>query len=140
MEFKFAGYRIQIAKEYKIDGTMPKIYNAEGRLLETYFIKNRHSQHAPFGHEGKYFFWDRYNYGLDTHFYGPESMTKTLGNPQVKYGMLTESRIIMPNDYEIFHKHKGLEKEFRYIFTYDEQILQENENARFYPVAAGIMT
>ena len=138
MEFKFAGYRIQIAKEYKIDGTMPKIYNAEGRLLETYFIKNRHSQHAPFGHEGKYFFWDRYNYGLDTHFYGPESMTKTLGNPQVKYGMLTESRIIMPNDYEIFHKHKGLEKEFRYIFTYDEQILQENENARFYPVAAGI--
>lgn len=138
MEFKFAGYRIQIAKEYKIDGTMPKIYNAEGRLLETYFIKNRHSQHAPFGHEGKYFFWDRYNYGLDTHFYGPESMTKTLGNPKVKYGMLTESRIIMPNDYEIFHKHKGLEKEFRYIFTYDEQILQENENARFYPVAAGI--
>ena len=39
MEFRFAGYRIQIAKEYKIDGTMPRIYNEEGRLLETYFIK-----------------------------------------------------------------------------------------------------
>lgn len=138
MEFKFAGYRIQIAKEYKIDGRTPKIYNAEGNLLETYFIKNRHSQHAPFGHEGKYFFWDRYNYGLDTHFYGAESMTKPLGNPQVKYGMLTESRIIAPKDYEIFHKHKGLEKEFRYIFTYDDRILNEVENARFYPVAAGI--
>lgn len=138
MEFRFAGYRIQVAKEYKIDGTMPKIYNAEGRLLETYFIKNRHSQHAPFGHEGKYFFWDRYNYGLDTHFYGPESMTKTLGNPQIKYGMLTESRTIVPQDYEVFHRHKGLEKEFKYIFTYDEKILNEIENARFYPVAAGI--
>lgn len=55
MEFRLAGYRIQVAKEYEIDGTMPKIYNAEGGLLETYFIKNRHSRHAPFGHEGKYF-------------------------------------------------------------------------------------
>ena len=44
MEFTFGGYRIQIAREYKIDGTMPKIYNAQGRPLETYFIKNRHSR------------------------------------------------------------------------------------------------
>lgn len=138
MEFRVGGYRVQIAKEYKIDGTMPKIYNAEGQLLETYFIKNRHSRHAPFGHEGRYFFWDRYNYGLDTHFYGPESMAKPLGKPSVKYGMLTESRTIVPQDYEVFHKHKGLEKDFRYVFTYDEKILNEIENARFYPVAAGI--
>lgn len=138
MEIRLGGYRIQVAREYHITNTMPKIYNAEGRLLETYFIKNRHSQHAPFGHEGKYFFWDRYNYGLDTHFYGPESMIRPLGKPLVKYGMLTESRVIVPKDYEIFHKHKGLEKEFRYIFTYDEKILNEVENARFYPIAAGI--
>lgn len=138
MEFRVGGRRIQIEKEYQIDGTMPKIYNAEGRLLETYFIKNRHSRHAPFGHEGKYFFWDRYNYGLPTHFYGPESMTKPLGKPTVKYGMLTESRTIAPQDYEVFRKHKGLEQDFRYIFTYDEKILNEIENARFYPVAAGI--
>ena len=138
MEWKLFNYRIQIAKEHPITNTMPKIYNAEGQLLETYFIKNRHSQHAPFGHEGKYFFWDRYNYGLDTHFYGPEAMPHTLGNPVVKYGMLTESRVIVPKDYEVFHRHRGLEKEFRYIFTYDEKILNEVENARFYPVAAGI--
>lgn len=138
MEFKLGSYRIQISKEYHITNTMPNIYNQEGQLLETYFIKNRHSQHAPFGHEGKYFFWDRYNYGLDTHFYGPESMPKTLGKPLVKYGMLTESRIIVPQDYKVFHKHKGLEKEFKYIFTYDEQILNAVENARFYPIAAGI--
>lgn len=138
MEFKLGGYRIQIARDYEIDGTMPKIYNDKGQQLETYFIKNRHSQHAPFGHEGKYFFWDRYNYGLDTHFYGPESMSKPIGNPLVKYGMLTESRTIVPQDYEVFHKHKGLEKDFRYIFSYDERILNEIENARFYPVAAGI--
>ena len=138
MELRLGKYRIQIEREYDIDGTMPKIYNAEGHPLETYFIKNRHSRHAPFGHEGKYFFWDRYNYGLDTHFYGPEAMTGTLGKPAVKYGMLTESRTIVPKDYEVFHRNRGLEKEFRYIFTYDDRILNEIENARFYPVAAGI--
>ena len=138
MEFRIGSYRIQIAREYAIDGTMPRIYNAEGQPLETYFIKNRHSRHAPFGHEGRYFFWDRYNYGLDTHFYGPESMAHPLGKPSVKYGMLTESRTIVPQDYEIFHKHRGLEREFCYIFTYDERILNEIDNARFYPIAAGI--
>lgn len=138
MEFKIGRYKFQIARDYQITNTMPKIYNVDGKLLETYFIRNRHSQHAPFGHEGKYFFWDRYNYGLDTHFYGAEEMLHTLGNPVVKYGMLTESRVIVPKDYEVFHKHRGLEKEFRYIFTYDEKILNEIENARFYPIAAGI--
>ena len=138
MELRLGKYRIQIEREYDIDGTTPKIYNAEGHPLETYFIKNRHSRHAPFGHEGKYFFWDRYNYGLDTHFYGPEAMTGTLGKPAVKYGMLTESRTIVPKDYEVFHRNRGLEKDFRYIFTYDDRILNEIENARFYPVAAGI--
>ena len=138
MELRLGKYRIQIEREYDIDGTMPKIYNAEGHPLETDFIKNRHSRHAPFGHEGKHFFWDRYNYGLDTHFYGPEAMTGTLGKPAVKYGMLTESRTIVPKDYEVFHRNRGLEKDFRYIFTYDDRILNEIENARFYPVAAGI--
>lgn len=138
MEFRIGSYRLQFGRDYHIDGTMPRIYNAEGRLLETYFIHNRHSRHAPYGHEGKYFFWDRYNYGLDTHFYGAEEMLHTLGSPNVQYGMLTESRIIVPKDYEVFHKHKGLEREFKYIFTYDEVILNELENARFYPIAAGI--
>ena len=138
MEFKIGRYKLQIARDYHITNTMPQIYNADGSLLETYFIRNRHSQHAPFGHEGKYFFWDRYNYGLDTHFYGGREMPHTLGKPVVKYGMLTESRVIAPKDYEVFYKHKGLEKEFRYIFTYDEKILNEIENARFYPIAAGI--
>ena len=138
MEFKIGRYKLQIARDYHITNTMPQIYNVDGRLLETYFIRNRHSQHAPFGHEGKYFFWDRYNYGLDTHFYGGREMPHTLGKPVVKYGMLTESRVIAPKDYEVFYKHKGLEKEFRYIFTYDEKILNEIENARFYPIAAGI--
>ena len=55
MELRLGKYRIQIEREYDIDGTMPKIYNAEGHPLETYFIKNRHSRHAPFGMKGSIF-------------------------------------------------------------------------------------
>ncbi len=138
MELKIGSYLLQFGKEYPIDGTMPKIYNAQGKLLETYFIRNRHSRHAPYGHEGKYFFWDRYNYGLPTHFYGSDAMLHTFGTPVTKYGMLTESKVIVPQEYELFHKHKGLEKEFKYIFTYDDGLLNELDNARFYPIAAGI--
>ncbi len=138
MEMKLGGYRIKIAREYHINNTMPKIYNAKGQLLETYFLKNRYSQHAPFGHEGKYFFWDRYNYGLDTHFYGAQEMLRPLGKPLVQYGMLTESRSIVPADYQIFQKHKGLEKEFRTVFTYDEEILNAIPNAAFYPICAQV--
>lgn len=138
MWLKIGKYRITAEKEYKITNVMPKIYNAEGQPLETYFIKNRHSRHAPFGQEGRHFFWDRYNYGLDVHFYGPEAMPCPLGKPVVKYGMLTESRAIVPKDYEVFCRHRGLAREFRYVFTYDEKLLQELENARFYPIAAGI--
>lgn len=138
MEIKLGKYKISVSKEYQMENKQPKIYNFEGRLLETYFIKNHHSQHAPYGYEGKYFFWDRYNYFLDTHFYGPVEMPKPLGHPTTMYGMLTESRTIVPKEYEIFKKYPGIEKDFKYIFTYDEQILNQIPNARFYPIAAGI--
>lgn len=138
MERKIGNYRIRIGKDYAITNTMPKIYNAQGEPMDTYFIKNRHSQHAPYGHEGKYFLWDRYNYGLDTHFYGATEMCLQMGKPVTKYGMLTESRVIVPKDYEVFQKHPGMEKEFKYVFTYDDRILDALPNARFYPIAAGI--
>ena len=56
-----------------------------------------------------------------------------LGNPDKKYGFLFESKGIMPEDYKIFDKHKGLNKEFDLIFTYDADILNKYDNARFVP-------
>ena len=138
MELNLFGYDIKIAKRYSIENKQPKIYNKDGQLLETYFIKNHHSQHAPYGYEGNYFFWDRYNYCLDTHFYGAVEMPHTIGTPKIKYGMLTESRIIVPKEYEVFNRYKGIENEFKYIFSYDEKILNDIHNAKFYPIAAGL--
>ena len=115
-----------------------KIYNQEGEPLDSYFIRDFHRASNPYWNNGRYFIWDRYNYGLDTHFYSHQAMLETMGKPVRKYGLMLESRAIAPRDYEIFKINKGLEKEFDAVFTYDDRLLNEIENARFYPVCAAV--
>ena len=115
-----------------------KIYNQEGEPLDSYFIRDFHRASNPYWNNGKYFIWDRYNYGLDTHFYSHQAMLETMGKPERKYGIMLESRAIAARDYDIFKMNKGLEKEFRAIFTYDDRLLNEIENARFYPACAEV--
>ena len=116
----------------------PEVYNSEGHPYEFFFIRDIHSAHAPYEGTGKYFIYDRYNYGLKTHFYTHKSMLETMGSPLKKYGMFVESRAIVPHDYELLKKNKGLENEFDAIFTYDDRLLNEVKNACFMPFAAQI--
>lgn len=115
-----------------------KIYNEDGEAMDSFFIRDFHRATNPNWRNSRYFIWDRYNYGLDTHFYSHQAMLETMGQPTRKYGMMLESRAITPKDYNIFKMNKGLEKEFKTIFTYDDQILNEVENAAFYPVCAAV--
>ena len=39
-----------------------------------------------------------------------KAMLETMGNPEKKYGFLLESKTIVPEDYKIFDKNKGLNK------------------------------
>ncbi len=89
-------------------------------------------------HNSKYFLWDKFNIGLDTHFYTHGSILETMGNPQKKYAWFIEPRSITPNDYKIFKKNKGLEKEFTAVLTFDEQLLNSLNNAFFLPYCASI--
>lgn len=123
-------YNVPISSDY------PTVYNAEGRPYDFFFLRDIHTAHNPYEDTGKYFLWDRFNYGLKTHFYGHNAMLKTVGAPVKKYGKITEARTIVPRDYDIFKKHKGLEKEFEKILTFDDEILNSIENAVFYPVSA----
>ncbi len=123
---------------YPLNPDVPKVYNCEGQPYDFYFIRDIHHAHNPYGNVGKYFIWDRYNWGLKTHFYTHKAMLQTMGEPDKKYGMLIESRSIVPQDYTIFKKHKGLEREFDLIFSFDDLILNEVENARFYPAGAEV--
>lgn len=118
--------------------TIPDIYNAEGKKMEVFFLRDIHSAHDPHGDGSKYFIWDRYNYGLNTHFYTHRAMLETMGKPRRKYGMLIETPAIVPEDYKIFDKYKGIEKEFDAIFTYDEKLLNSLPNAEFFPGGAGV--
>ena len=110
----------------------PDIYNHEGKKIELYFIRDVHGAHLVYS-DSQYFQFDRYNFGLDTHFYTHNSMLETMGRPKRKYGMLVESEIIVPDDYTIFKKNKGLENDFNLIFTYSDKILQSISNSRYVP-------
>lgn len=121
-----------------ISDYVPKVYNSEGKLYDFFFLRDIHSAHAPYEGTGKYFIFDRYNYGLKTHFYSHKSMLETMGKPIRKCGMFVESRAIVPKDYDLFKKYKGLEKEFDVIFTFDDRLLNEIENAKFMPFAAQV--
>ena len=116
-----------------LNNNYPEIYNHEGNKIELFFIRDVHGAHIVYSNS-KYFQYDRYNFGLDTHFYTNNSMLQTMGKPKRKYGMLIEAEIIVPNDYTIFEKHRGLEKDFDLIFTFSDNILQTIPNSRYMPI------
>ena len=115
----------------------PDIYNKEGQKIRTFFLRDVHWADSP-TQNSKYFIWDKFNIGLDVHFYSHNAMLETMGNPKHKFGILVESEAIVPEDYKIFEKHPDLYKQFDYIFTYSSKILNTIPNARFVPFASGV--
>ena len=116
----------------------PDIYNRRGEKMHMYFIRDWHGASDPYSlrHNGlppTKFLWDRFNFGLKTHFYVHKAMLETMGHPDRRYGMLLESRAIAARDYELFKRHKGLADEFDAVFTYDAQILESVKCAKFFP-------
>lgn len=113
------------------------IYNEFGEKLEVFFIRDLHSAHIGTD-RCRYILWDKYDFGRKTHFYTNNCMLQTMGKPDKRYGVLVESESIVPDDYLIFEKHKGLEKDFDLIFTFSAKILDTISNARFVPFSAKI--
>ena len=124
------------SEEYKSSNGL-SLYNEFGEKLETFFIRDVHGAHAGTT-RSRYIFWDRYDFSHKTHFYTHNSMLETMGKPDKRYGAFVESEAICPEDYLIFEKHKGLEKDFDLIFTYSAKILDSISNARFSPLNAHI--
>jgi hypothetical protein len=100
--------------------------------MELFFLRDIHGAHSVYS-DSVFFQWDRYNFGLDTHFYSHNAMLETMGKPKRKYGFLFESESVTPDDYLIFKRYHGLENEFNLIFTYSDKILQTVKNARYLP-------
>lgn len=115
----------------------PAVFNAAGQAMQTFFLRDFHMAHVPYYHSN-HFMWDRYNFGLETHFYTHGAMLETMGQPKQRYGLLIESQAIVPEDYRLFEKHPGLNREFDAIFTYSEKILETCDNAKFFPACAEV--
>lgn len=113
----------------------PKVYNKNGNPLEFFYLQD---QIMATYSKSQYFMWDRCNYGLDVHFYSHNNMLSTKGTPIHKYGILVESKQIVPDNYKIFDRYKGLEKEFDSIFTYDAELLNKLPNTKFFPSCAEV--
>ena len=113
------------------------IYNKNGEKLETFFIRDNMYAHIP-TFRSRYFIFDRYNFGLKTHFYSHNHIMETMGRPDRKYALLMESEAIMRSAHNLFFKHKGLNKDFDLIFTHSARILDSFDNARFVPFCASI--
>lgn len=121
-------YNKDVCFSYEI----PKVFSEQGDELEFFFVRDIQSAHSPYM-QSKYFLVDRYNFGLDTHLYSHRTMLEQMGKPKFKYGYLSESEAILPDDYKIFYKNRGLEKDFDAIFTQSYDILNSIPNAKFVP-------
>ena len=113
----------------------PGYCNTDGKLLEPFFLSDTYRAHDPYI-KSRYLFFDRYNWGLDKHIYTCRNMLYPVGIPSVKYGAFTESRTIVPDDYEKVCSSRGIADEYRYIFTYDDAVLNDLPNAVMAPFSA----
>ncbi|MCR5765172.1 MAG: hypothetical protein K6G09_04240, partial [Treponema sp.] len=114
------------------DPTPARIYNKNGEKLECVYLRNDLSAHSPYWYSD-YVFFDRFNFGLKKHFYSQVNLFEICGKPEKKYAFFSESEAILPETYKLFDEHKGLEKDFDYIFTFSEKLLEKLPNAKFVP-------
>ena len=113
------------------------LYNEYGEKLDIFFLRDNVSANMPY-RGAKNFLFDRYNFGLKTHFYANNLIMEMMGRPDRRYAMLVESEAIAKTAHNLFFKHKGLNKDFDLIFTHSARILDVFDNARFVPFCSTI--
>ncbi|RDU67134.1 hypothetical protein CQA53_02465 [Helicobacter didelphidarum] len=115
-------------KKIRFNFTKPKIYNKDGRLMDIFFLRSAATSYSPYNNS-KYFLWDRYNFGLDIHFYTDNDIFQTMGGGIKKFALFGEPRSINKKIYAEILKSQGLAAEFTSILTHDEEILNKYPNA-----------
>lgn len=115
----------------------PELYNSRGEKMHVFYLQNSLNAHTPYsmvaGRMSDRILWDRFNRGLDTHFYSHEDMFRTAKCDARKFGVLRESESIVPQDYDRILAHPQTAGIFERIFTHSERILDRYSNASFVP-------
>ena len=91
---------------YKWDTRQPEIFNKYGERLNVFFLADGGGAYSPYSGNSRYIFWDRFNYGLKTHFYTQLEAFNTVGNPDRKFIIMKESRAIIPGQYKKIIRNK----------------------------------
>lgn len=126
-------------RDRDISPACPEIYNKYGERMEIFFMSDRDFPHAPNQTNSRYIYWDRYNSGLETHFYTHDEIFRTYGKPKRKFGVLLESPAIVPHSYEKVLQNKDyIERNFNALFTYEAKILTTIKNAVFAPLGGSV--
>lgn len=139
VEHKVYG-RIYLPHYYsgEMSASLPQIYNKDGEKMEIFFLREDHTECAPYGESSKYFLWDRYNVSLKKHFYGGKyiidvARQKKWAQGTERYALLRESEKIAPYDFLAFEKFKGIHNDFESVLTFSEKLLNILPNAKFLP-------
>ena len=115
----------------------PILYNEYGEEMIWIYLSDITTRHHPYRlAESKYprrIVWDRSNCGLKIHLYNRLTILlhgeKKEG--QKHFGLVGESKVICPDDYEILLRHPDKIKSLDTLFTFSEQLLDKFENAKF---------
>lgn len=122
-------------KDAKFDTFEPEIYSKNGNKLKLVYCRDFNNAHSPYS-ASNYLYFDRFNFGLDTHIYAHKEVFKLNGNPKYRFASLGESESIVPEDYKIFITNKELYKDFIYVFTHSYDLLNSVPNAKYVPFCA----
>lgn len=126
-------------KELKVDSYLKRkqSYGHEGEnqidkskvyfLYDACFIKD---PSVTKGRIPQHIYWDRYDSGLDNHFYTDDLLFNHNWKPMRKYGILLEPETLQPRKYKTLCQNKKLCDEFEYIFTANDNLLMSLPNAK----------
>lgn len=121
------------------NATPPTLFNREGKPVKFIYLVALGSEQHPYsltdGRIGKQIVFDRFNFGLNTHFYTSMSMFKPVGGGGKKrYGVLLEGEAIIPDVYERIRRNcHFIEENMVALFTHSKELLGTVSNARFCP-------
>jgi len=130
-------YSISFITSNPPENIYPLIFNESGNKIYYFFLKDNHMAHIPYGKpQNSYFLWDRYNFGLDVHFYTHNHIFQPYSNAIRRYGWLLESEAITPLDYKNIIINKYIYNEYNYIFSFSQRILDQIPNSKFVPAGS----
>lgn len=137
---KYVPYEVKKLLKASIvpESLYPTLYNNVGEKLAFFYISADETNHTPYslvsGRFPKRIVWDRFNFGLDNHFYVSENIFHIKNGGNNYNGLIYESESIIPNVYSKIIKNKQyVINLFDNFYTHSARLLDDLPNSKFVP-------